>query len=79
MSYVLAKTVTGSLLTFNTKAQTGRNSDIYCELVRVQPPLVIQPEAHVVPGAQVDPLSPPALTLSIADPHHSGVIEGSHD
>jgi hypothetical protein len=40
MSYVLAKTTSGAMLTFNTKAQTGRNSELFCELVRVQQPAV---------------------------------------
>mmetsp|Transcript_9635 Transcript_9635/g.14504 ORF Transcript_9635/g.14504 Transcript_9635/m.14504 type:complete len:638 (-) Transcript_9635:41-1954(-) len=36
MTYVLAKTESGSLLTFNTKVQSGRNNEYHCELTRVQ-------------------------------------------
>jgi hypothetical protein len=36
MTFVLARTVSGSLLTFNTKAQSGSGGEAYCELVRVQ-------------------------------------------
>jgi hypothetical protein len=45
MSYVLAKTTSGAMLTFNTKAQTGRNSELFCELVRVQQPAVISADS----------------------------------
>ena len=54
MIYVLARTVSGAILTFNTKAQSGRNSELYCELVRVQqspislPAIPHLPEAHVL-------------------------------
>lgn len=53
MTYVLAKTISGSTLTFNTKAQTGRNSEVFCELVRVQQPHVSLQDIPQLPEAQV--------------------------
>lgn len=53
MTYVLARTVSGATLTFNTKAQSGRNSELYCELIRVQQPFVNIPEIPLLPDAQV--------------------------
>jgi hypothetical protein len=53
MSYVLAKTASGALLTFNTKAQTGRNSELFCELVRVQQPAVAPADSPQLFGSQI--------------------------
>ena len=53
MIYVLARTVSGAILTFNTKAQSGRNSELYCELVRVQQSPISLPTIPHLPEAQV--------------------------